>query len=712
MITLRAEPYEIPAAEVGPENPLPVFRGPEDDGSIRVDPNMPEEDRRYLGWRTARRVLPYRMQDGYNRDRRVRPLPSLVLENEHLRATFLQDAGGRMVSLYHKTAGRELLHRNPVFQPANLALRNAWFSGGVEWNPGGPPGHHYLTCSPVFAGRIEGLNGQPALRLYEWDRVQRYPWQIDFHLLPDTPLLFVHVRLTNPHDYEIPMYWWTNIAVDERPDVRVLVPADTVLCHAYRGQIEIVELPLLQGNDMTYARVPHAFDFFSRIPDGQRKWVAALDGQGRGLVQTSTDRLRGRKLFCWGTGQGGRRWQEFLAEPGQAYVEIQAGLARTQMERIPMPAGAVWEWTEAFGLLEADAAAVHGEDWSAAWRAADTALERLFPRSEMEAMDRELTALASQPPVDLLATGSGWAALERRRLAAEGLVDPFPPSTPFPDATLGPEQEPWLTLLETGALPPPDPGNDSPRIGGGVPRRATGPSAWEGADPGALMTQPEWRALLEESVLRFDGNDSPGLRHPNSSFILHPSSLQGDHWLAWYHLGNLRMESRDYPGAREAWERSLERGGAGWALRNLAVLEEREGRKERARDLLRRAWEAGPRIAALAVEYAQALAQAARWPELMDFVKSLPEEVRGHERILLAWARSALETGDLEGVERVFSHEFATIREGEVSLTDLWFAYHERRVSAAEGTPVDDALRERVRRDFPPPRGIDFRLHE
>ncbi|MCZ7665985.1 MAG: DUF5107 domain-containing protein [Chloroflexi bacterium] len=38
--------------------------------------------------------------------------------------------------MLHKPSGRELLAKNPVFQPANLALRNAWFSGGIEWNIG------------------------------------------------------------------------------------------------------------------------------------------------------------------------------------------------------------------------------------------------------------------------------------------------------------------------------------------------------------------------------------------------------------------------------------------------------------------------------------------------------------------------------------------------------------------------------------------------
>ena len=59
-----------------------------------------------------------------------------ILENDILRATFLLGFGGRLWSLFHKPAGRELLTVNPTIQFANLALRNAWFSGGVEWNIG------------------------------------------------------------------------------------------------------------------------------------------------------------------------------------------------------------------------------------------------------------------------------------------------------------------------------------------------------------------------------------------------------------------------------------------------------------------------------------------------------------------------------------------------------------------------------------------------
>jgi hypothetical protein len=666
MTTLRPAPYTLPAADLRTENPLPMFRGTQDDVAVDLDESVPEEDRRYMGWRIAHRVLPHRMQDDYTRRKRVRKLDSLVLENAHLRAVFLPQYGGRLVSLVHHATNRELLARNPVFQPANLALRNAWFSGGIEWNSG-QCGHHYLTCSPVFAAEVEGPEGEPCLRLYEWDRVKGYYWQIDFFLPHDSDMLFARIRIVNPHDDEIAMYWWSNIAVEEREDVRVLAPAETALCNPYWKAMGVVELPVVAGHDVTYStRTPHAFDFFSRIPDERRRWVAALDAAGSGFFEASTDRLRGRKLFCWGNGAGGRRWQEFLAAPGHAYIEIQAGLARTQMESVPMPARAEWTFTEAFGYLQADPRRVHGDDWAAAWGAAAEEIERRIPRARLEELDARLAAVTARPPVRVLRNGSGWGALEQARREACGEGSRTPDALPFAPSTMGPDQAPWHSLLRTGALPERDPA----------------------VDPGALMVQPEWRTLLESSVR------TPG----------------GDHWLSWWHLGNLRMEARDLDGAEEAWERSLALRPTGWALRNLAVAAKRRGETHEALERMDRAWSQGPKVVSLAVEYAQELVTAERFGDVLRLVSSLPERLRAHDRVRLLWAKAALETGELDGVERIFDHEFATIREGEVTLTDLWFALHERRVATAEGVPIDSAVRARVRREFPPPRHIDFRM--
>lgn len=669
MTKLTVEPYELLAADLGPENPLPMFRAESDDIPVTVDDTVPEEDRRYLGWRTGYRVLPYRMQDGYSRRKSPKALQSVVLENEFLRVRVLPGANGRIASIVHKPTGRELLDRNPVFQPANLALRGAWISGGIEWNAG-QLGHCYLAVSPVFVARTTGPQGEPALRIYEWDRVKQFTWQVDLVLPPPSEFLFARVRIVNPHDYEIPMYWWTNIAVPEKPGHRTLAPAETAIFNHPEG-LRVEHVPRVTAYDASYAwNHPRSREMFFRIPDDHRHWVTTLDENGEGFVQASTARLRGRKMFVWGQGQGGRQWQEYLAAPGCAYLEIQAGLARTQIESIPMPARAQWTWTEAFGLLRADGAEVHSPDWSVAWHAAERALDGALPQSELDAVHEELAQVTMREPDEVLFTGSGWGALERRRLAAphavggESVADTHP--LLFDDSTLGPEQEPWLALLETGSLPERDPMDE----------------------PGEWMVQPEWREMLEEAI----------------------SSGRSGHWLAWLHLGVMRMENRDLDGARSAWEESLRQVRTGWALRNLAVLEGQSGKPEVASDLLRQAWEAGPRVVHLAIEYAQSLLQLGRYEELLAYAKGLPDDIRQNERIQMILAKASIETGDLDSLDGFFDREFAKIREGEVTLTDLWFSLHEKKLARAEGVEVNKELKQRVRHEFPPPKHIDFRM--
>ena len=84
----------MPAAELGPENPLPYFRASNPDAKYKLDDSISEEDRKHMGWQSAFRVLPHRMQDSYNRELKPRDYVSIILENEHLRASFIPELGG------------------------------------------------------------------------------------------------------------------------------------------------------------------------------------------------------------------------------------------------------------------------------------------------------------------------------------------------------------------------------------------------------------------------------------------------------------------------------------------------------------------------------------------------------------------------------------------------------------------------------------------
>jgi uncharacterized protein DUF5107 len=668
MSRLTVESFTLPAADLGGLNPLAPLQPYETASAAGVPINRNTEER-YLDWGQEASILPYRLQDQYDRRLAPRAFKAAVLENELLRATFVLELGGRLWSLIDKRSGRELLFANPAFQPANFAVRDAWFSGGVEWNIG-IIGHCPLSCSPLFAAKVVADDGTEVLRMWEWERIRRVAFQIDCWLAKDAPFLMVRVRIINPNKHTVPMYWWSNIGAREREDVRVIGPADEAFRHDYDGRLVGHQVPSYEDTDVTYTtNRGAAADLYVRIPEGQRPWITALDCEGRGLVHTSTDRLRGRKVFNFGVDPGSRHWQDFINQPGNNYLEIQGGLATTQSDYIPMPAGATWEWLEAYGPLQADPRAVHGE-WKTARLTVDRELERALPRAKMEhELARTTAAIADRAPVEMLQLGSGWGAIENRRRTLAGEPSIASQSIPFPGDSLGEEQSQWLALLERGELPY---------------RPAT-------QDPGSLVVHPEWRQLLETSVARSGGN-----------------------WLSWYHLGVMRYRAGEVESARAAWDKSLACEQSCWARRDLAVLSREAGDHDAAADQWLAAARLAPDVVPLAIECCQALLRAKRFKALLDFVASLPAKVRAAGRVRLLHALASLETGDFATVETYFQSEpeIANVREKETILSDLWFGWHERRIAKERGCLIDHNFREMIRREFPPPTQFDFRLNQ
>ncbi len=487
-----------------------------------------------------------------------------------MRATVALDLGGRLLSLHDRRADRPLLYVNPVVQPANLALRNAWFSGGVEWNIG-TRGHSPTTMDTLHAAIVDGPDGEPMLRLWEWERIRGVVFQVDLWLPESAPVLLASTRIRNVNDVPTPMYWWTNAAVAVRPDTRVLAPAVRAFRTEYPHRLGVATIPDDGGNDVTFpARHTHAADFFFDIPSDQRPWIAAVDGDGTGIAHVSTSRLRGRKLFVWGTGSGGSRWQQWLSHGGgEVYAEIQAGLAPTQFEHVMMAAGAEWSWTEAFGAIAVEVDQSHGSSWSGAVSHVGAVIDRLVPADRLDGLHRSAGLVADRPPQTLLASGSGWGALERLRREAAGEPWFDDAGTPFPDDSLGPDQQPWLDLLRTGALPEHPP--DHPPI--------------------SYVIGTDWESRLAAA----------------------PPS-----WLTDYHRAVLAHGRGDRRSAHDLYESSLQRQPNCWARRGLAEVARADGRPDDAADHAVAAARMAPSEWRLAVEAVGRLLDAGRPQEALD----------------------------------------------------------------------------------------------
>jgi tetratricopeptide (TPR) repeat protein len=310
--------------------------------------------------------------------------------------------------------------------------------------------------------------------------------------------------------------------------------------------------------------------------------------------------------------------------------------------------------------MRADPAKAHSTDWAEARESVAAGLERMLPQSRLDELDAMFAEVTTKPPEEIISMGEGWGGLEALR--GETTL----PELPFPVDSIGCGQQQWLSLLRFGFLPEHDVSDE----------------------PGHYMVQPEWQTLLEDSIAKG----------------------RSDHWFSWLHLGVMKLENFDPDGARAAWMRSIEHKPSGWAYRNLAVLETRAGNDEAACELLRQAWETGPRVAPLAIEFAAALEKTERWDGLRDLIAGLPESSREHERILIVSAKLALHYDDLSQMEKILGHEFATIREGEVILSDLWFTWQAKLASEREGIPMSDDLIARMRSELTPPLALDMRM--
>ena len=702
----------MPGAPVGPANPLPPLGAADDEHEVSDVSGLPGDMAWQVRYGRLATVLPCARLDSYRRSRAPLSFDALVLDNGRLRATVLPGLGGRLISLVRHLPGggeRELLYRNPVFQPANFALNGAWFSGGVEWNIGST-GHTTLSVAPVHAASVPGPDGTPMLRLWEWERTRDLPFQVDLWLPADSDFLYVGVRMRNPHDHDVPAYWWTNIAVPEERGSRVLAPADEAWNFGYTHELRRVPIPVWDGADRTYPlHAEHATDYFYETRPSGRHWVASQDEDGTGQVQASTARLRGRTLNLWGAGPGSRHWQDWLTDPRATpyggYIEIQAGLVRTQLEHLPLPGHGEFTWLEAYGELSADPARAHASDWAVARREVESTLEAALPWATVEAAYAEWLDVADAPPAETVAIGSGWGALE---VARGGYALP---GTPFGACTLGPEQRPWLALLRDGTFP------DAP------PEDPPGPS---------LVASP-WLELLDRA----------------------PST-----WLTEYHHGVARWAHGDTEGASACWKRSLALADTPWANRNLAFADMIEGRPSAAADRLVPALHqvlttrhadtpthAAARVAAvppdphahgaggaaadgteagggarvdgtwvtavraLAREAADALLAAGRAGECLDVLGELPPETtaRGRFRLIEARARTAL--GDADGARTIFDAGFEVedLHEGDEDVHDAWWALAELATSRDHPGLTGGELRAQARKDHPlPPR---YNLH-
>lgn len=654
MNTIKFEKFRIKGANMGEESCLPDIKN--DDyirASLTLLPEITEEEKKYMGKGMIPTLLPYKIQNGYDRERCDLEFDSVVLENEYLKAIFVTSLGGRLWSLYDKKAKRELLYANDVFQPGNLALRNAWFSGGVEWNVG-IKGHNMWTCSPMFAKELKDKNGNPMLLMYEYERIRGIAYSITAKLEDD--VLLIRPEIENTADEPVYMYWWSNIAVDETPHTRVISPCEeSFLCAYEEGGYFLgnASIPKHNGTDVTYTtNLKRSRDFFYKIPENEKKWITAVDENGFGLIQMSTPELTGRKVFAWGEGEGGKHWNNWLSDCGKKYIEIQAGLLKTQLEHFLMDGKSSIKWVEGYSAFQGDAKILHGEDWK-------NAVDEVKNKITEKQIILENADLEADGTGELKYLGSGWGAVENmtRAIPVSRYLD-------FHADSICGETEEWVKLFEKGTLDVPD----------------------ENLPIESYVKGKCWIEKLNNAE---------------------------DSWYKFNHLGvTLFATNGDINGAYEAFLKSVEQKPNAWAYRNLAQIEKNEYKNfEKAILYMEKAVEQKSDYQPLWVNYAEALLALGEYGKWISvYEEKLSEKLKSNGRLKMFYALALSETDRYMEALKILTDNFIMpdIKEGEFSISRIWLQIHRSILKENGITNVSD---QEIYSKYPLPYELDFRMH-
>ena len=78
-----------------------------------------------------------------------------------LRLQIVPQWGARIWTVYDKIRNKDWVFSNPAHQPANIAVRKAWTSGGIEWNwSPGIIGHSAFSESATWVGVVNTARGK------------------------------------------------------------------------------------------------------------------------------------------------------------------------------------------------------------------------------------------------------------------------------------------------------------------------------------------------------------------------------------------------------------------------------------------------------------------------------------------------------------------------------------------------------------------------
>jgi hypothetical protein len=219
----------------------------------------------------------------FTSDWTYRGLQALILENRHLRVTVLPELGGKIWSILHKPADREMLWHNPRVPPRRApygATYDNWFCGGwdevfpndfpVEVAGEAWPDHGELWALAAGWDIVSHTADEISVALEHRGIVNPVRFRKVLSLRRDEPILHVGYEIANDGASSFRFHWKSHPAMPLGPGARLHLPARRVIDEPGFGE--------------AFAETEFAFPHAPRV-DGTTRDLREVVAPGSGEVQ-------------------------------------------------------------------------------------------------------------------------------------------------------------------------------------------------------------------------------------------------------------------------------------------------------------------------------------------------------------------------------------------------------------------------------------------
>jgi len=294
------EDVTLPTYPLGPEEKHPIFK------DYRLPGDIP--------FRLSRQIYPYTLENEYTNTKKDVVYKGVYLENEYIKVLLMPELRGRIWGAIDKRNGWDFIYYNPVVKSADVAIRGAWISTGVEWNH--PGGHAYTTYDDISYKVMNEPDGGKTVLIAEIEPNRMHKWEIEVTLRPGRLFLEIHGRLMSIHSFPVPIVSSQNLAIRITENSQVIYPKGTWATG--HGKKIYIKWPMHNGVDLSrYKNIETLrFPTFADGPALNQDYFGAYahDKNAGTVIYADHRTAPGKKSFYWGSGRFGKIWNYALSD--------------------------------------------------------------------------------------------------------------------------------------------------------------------------------------------------------------------------------------------------------------------------------------------------------------------------------------------------------------------------------------------------------------